>query len=73
MKSTGPFENPVPRAARDGAAIERAIKVAIDALEEIGLRRQCCVAVGGGFLDERSALAVGADAYWQNMSAANVT
>ena len=60
---------PVPATA-DAATIERAIKVAIDALKEMGVRDECSVLVGGGFVNKRSALAVGADAYWQDVSAA---
>ena len=51
----------------DAASIERAIKVAIGALEQMGVRSERCVAVGGGFLGESSALAVGADAYWPDI------
>ena len=67
MKTTAPFGKP---GTPDVASIERAIKVAIGALEQMGVRRECCVAVGGGFLGEGSALAVGADAYWPDTSVA---
>ena len=65
-----PSGNQVRPASADATTIERAIKVAIDALEEMGVRSECCVAVGGGFLDECSAMTVGADAYWQDVSVA---
>jgi len=70
LKTMAPPSNQVRPAPADTAAIERAIKVAISALEEMGVRGECCVAVGGGFLDERSALTVGADAYWQDATVA---
>jgi len=66
LKTVAPQGNQVRPASADVATIERAIKVAIDALREMGVRSECCVAVGGGFLDERSALTVGADAYWRD-------
>jgi len=67
-----PLGNPVRSAptTADAATIERAIKVAIDALKEMGVRNECSVLVGGGFLNKRSALAAGADAYWQDVSVA---
>ena len=68
MKTTAPFGKSVWPVAADAATVERAIKVAIGALEEMGVRSECRVAVGGGLLDERSAIDVGADAYWQDVS-----
>jgi methanogenic corrinoid protein MtbC1 len=70
LKTMAPPGNQVRPSSADAATIERAIKVAIDALREMGVRSECCVAVGGGFLDERSALTVGADAYWQDATVA---
>ena len=70
MKTTAPLGKQVRSAPAkpDAATIERAIKVAIDALQEMGIRGECSVLVGGGILDKRSALAVGADGYWQGAS-----
>jgi methanogenic corrinoid protein MtbC1 len=72
LKTTAPLGKPVRSApaTADAATIERAIKVAIDALKEMGVRDECSILVGGGFVDKRSALAVGADAYWQDVSVA---
>jgi methanogenic corrinoid protein MtbC1 len=74
VKTTTPLGQPVRTVAAktDAAMIERAIKVAIDALKEIGVRKECSVLVGGGSLNKRSALAVGADAYWQDVSVAAI-
>ena len=65
MKTTAPFGEPIQPA--DAATIERAIKVAIEALREMGVRQEGSIVVGGGLLDESSALAVGADGYRQDM------
>jgi len=72
LKTTAPLGKPVRSAptTADAATIERAIKVAIDALKEMGIRDECSVLVGGGFVNKRSAQAVGADAYWQDVSVA---
>ena len=69
MKPSTPLGKSVQSAPTgvDAATIERAIKVTIDALKEMGVRDECSVVVGGGFFNERSALAVGADAYWQDI------
>jgi len=45
------------------AAIEDATKFVIDALGEMGIRKDCMVLVGGGPLNARSARSVGADVY----------
>lgn len=69
MKTSAQVGKPAqsPPINADAAAIEHAIKVAIDVLKEMGVREECSVVVGGGFFNERSALAVGADAYWQDI------
>jgi methanogenic corrinoid protein MtbC1 len=48
--------------------IEGAMKVVIDALKELGTRKDYIVLVGGAPLDEQSALAVGADIYCNDIS-----
>lgn len=58
-----------PEASR--ATIEGAIRIAIEALAEMGLRGERVVVIGGGHLDERSALALGADLYCPKASAAS--
>ena len=72
---TAPLGKPVQSgpAVADAATIEHAIKVAIDALKEIGVRKECSVLVGGGSLNRHSAMAIGADAYWQDISLAAKT
>jgi methanogenic corrinoid protein MtbC1 len=50
------------------ATIERAARIAIDALKELGVRDEYAVLVGGGALGKRSALAIGADAYCRDLS-----
>ena len=67
---------PIPRqpisasTETDVAAIERAVRIAIDALKELGIREDYAVLVGGGPLTEQSALAAGADAYCRDIPAA---
>jgi hypothetical protein len=58
----------LPQAGRP--TVEGAIKIAIDALGELGLRGGRVVIVGGRHLDERSALALGADVFCPDASAA---
>ena len=58
-----------PSTETNVAMIERAVKIAIDALKELGMREDCMVLVGGGSLSEQSALAAGADAYCRNIQA----
>ena len=48
--------------------IEGAVKIVIDALKEKGVRKDYIVLVGGGPFNERSSLAVGADAYCRDIS-----
>ncbi len=60
-----------PEAPKAGSAtIENAIKVVVDGLKEMGVRDDYIVLVGGGPLNEQSALAVGADAYCPDASVA---
>jgi methanogenic corrinoid protein MtbC1 len=67
-------ERPAPPSTEaDVATIERAAKIAIDALKEQGIRDDYIVLVGGGPLGERSAVAVGADAYCRDASAPTET
>jgi len=58
-----------PSTETNVAMIERAVKIAIDALKELGAREDCMVLVGGGPLSEQSALAAGADAYCRDVAA----
>lgn len=58
-----------PEAGR--ATIEGAVRIAIDAFAEMGLRGERIVVIGGGQLSERSALALGADVYCPKASAAS--
>lgn len=52
------------------ATVEDAIRVVIQALGESGLRGERTVLVGGGALDELSALKIGADVYCPDAAAA---
>lgn len=53
--------------------MEKAMKVAIDALGELRIRNDYVVLVGGGAVNEQSALAVGADVYCRDASKAAET
>jgi len=50
--------------------IQAAMKVAADALKELGIHNDYVVLVGGAPLNEQSALAVGADIYCKDISVA---
>ncbi len=63
MKTMAPIGKQARPAVANAATIERAAKIAIDALEELGIRNEYSVLVGGEAFDRRTALAVGADAY----------
>jgi ketol-acid reductoisomerase len=63
--------NQTAKAPEAGSTIlEHAIKVVIDALKEKGIRNDWVVLVDGRPLNERSALAVGADVYCPDASVA---
>jgi len=57
----------------ESATIERAMRVVIDALKELNVRKDHVVLVGGGPLDENSARAIGADVYCRDASIAMET
>jgi len=55
---------------RRNTMIENATKIVIDALKELGTRKEYNVLVGGAPLNEQAALAVGADVYCKDISVA---